>query len=1145
VALRTVGIRLTAEISQYTGNLRRAAAATKDFGGQLDKASKAGQLDAVADRAGVAGLALVGLAGYAVKSAADFDKSMSAVSAATHAGTKDMDALRKAALQAGKDTQYSATGAANAITELSKAGVSTADILNGGLKGALSLAAAGQLDVGEAAETAASAMTQFKLTGDKIPHVADLLAAAAGKAQGSVHDMGAALNQSGLVAAQFGLSIEDTTGVLAEFAHAGLVGSDAGTSLKTMLLALANPSLQSRNLMDQLGISFYDATGKFIGMSGVAQVLQTRLKGLTVEQRNQALGQIFGNDAIRAASILYTDGAAGVQKWAKDVNSAGYASETAAKLTDNLAGDLERLKGSVETLAIESGSGANGGLRDLVKILETAVDQFGRMPSVVSKSLIILAGVGGIAAIALAAFIKLRKGLAEAVTQLTAMGPAGAKAAGGLQKAAGAAGKAAAAFAILEAASGVFNSLDQKTVDVGKLTAALDNLGQTGKTTGELKDVFGDNWDKLGRISKFANSASDGLGHFVKQVANFVPIAGDAGVAMGNFATRLAVGTDLDTATQQMAGLDESLSQYITTTNDARKASDLWNQVLSKSGLNTEQLAKLLPNTWKELAHLNAQTGIAGQKVSALGTESEETASQTGDLNSALGRGKEAQKEYATVAEAAAAAARGERAAFVQLSSAMKAQLDPVFGFIESQKALAKAQKAAKDAQKELDAAIDKHGPKSSQAKAATDKLRGATRDLASAAVDLQGKTGELGQSFNGKLTPSMINTFKAAGLTDRQIKDVAKQFRDARSDALKYDDKYEARISAPGVKQAKKEIDQAYSAGKQYDGRYIARLTVDGYKPVSSKLDSLLVRQRALATGLSVTSARAAVQKDLDRNRLGAYSAGGWTGPGGTYDEAGIVHADEFVIKKESRRKIEATAPGLLDEMNATGQAPGYAGGGHVMKFRTTAARTDIPSWSEVASKIGGNFGNWPRSPAAQRGDSGVWHKILALVKGSGIPYQFGNAYRPGDPLWHGSGRAIDFMGYNQDRLANFFLARQSQVLELIHRTRSRDYGITRGHYNAMPHQWPLHRNHLHIAMNNGGTITEPVMGVGASGRTYSFGENFQPERVVPNWQPAGSAGGNSITVVLENHGVIGSRAEVDNWLTGAVDRLRSRGRV
>jgi TP901 family phage tail tape measure protein len=323
--VRTVGVKLMADVSGYVSGLQRAKTATADFKGQLDNAAKKGNLDAVADRATGVGLALVGMAGYAIKSAADFDKAMSSVSAATHASSGDIEKLRQAALQAGKDTSFSATEAADGITELSKAGVSTADVLGGGLKGALSLAAAGQLSVGEAAETAASAMTQFKLKGDQVPHVADLLAAAAGKAQGSVHDMGYALSQSGLVASQFGLSIEDTTGVLAEFASAGLIGSDAGTSLKTMLIAIANPSKVTAALMQNLGISFYDAQGKFVGLSGVADVLRDKLSSLTDQERQQALAQIFGNDALRAASVLYADGSKKVEEWKGKVNDAGYA----------------------------------------------------------------------------------------------------------------------------------------------------------------------------------------------------------------------------------------------------------------------------------------------------------------------------------------------------------------------------------------------------------------------------------------------------------------------------------------------------------------------------------------------------------------------------------------------------------------------------------------------------------------------------------------------------------------------------------------------------------------------------------------------------------------------------------------------------
>jgi TP901 family phage tail tape measure protein len=197
VALRTVGVKLMADVSNYTSNMGKAALTTKSFGESLNQKASAGKLDAIADRAGVMGLGLAAGFGYAVKAAADFDKQMSAVSAGVSDSAGHMDDLRKAALQAGKDTQYSATEAAKGITELGKAGVQSADILGGGLKGALALAAAGQMDVGDAAETAASAMTQFKLKGDKVPHVADLLAAAAGKAQGSVADMGAALNQSG------------------------------------------------------------------------------------------------------------------------------------------------------------------------------------------------------------------------------------------------------------------------------------------------------------------------------------------------------------------------------------------------------------------------------------------------------------------------------------------------------------------------------------------------------------------------------------------------------------------------------------------------------------------------------------------------------------------------------------------------------------------------------------------------------------------------------------------------------------------------------------------------------------------------------------------------------------------------------------
>jgi TP901 family phage tail tape measure protein len=322
--------------------------------------------------------AAVGVAfGKTVSIFANFDQAMSAVAASTGATGAELDSLRDAAVEMGAETKFGATEAARGIEALAKAGVSTADIIGGGLKGALDLAAAGEIEVGAAADVAADAMVQFGLSGRDVPHIADLLAAAAGKAQGNVDDMSQALKQSGLVASQMGLSVEETTGTLAAFASNALTGSDAGTAFRTMLLRLANPTGKSAELMAELGIAAYDSQGAFVGIEALAGQLQTRLGALTQEQRNAALATIFGSDAIRAANVLYSEGASGIGRWTDEVNDQGFAAEQAAKRTDNLKGDVEKLGGALESLAIDQGGGANDMLRELTQTLTDLIEVTG------------------------------------------------------------------------------------------------------------------------------------------------------------------------------------------------------------------------------------------------------------------------------------------------------------------------------------------------------------------------------------------------------------------------------------------------------------------------------------------------------------------------------------------------------------------------------------------------------------------------------------------------------------------------------------------------------------------------------------------------------------------------------------------------
>jgi TP901 family phage tail tape measure protein len=300
--------------------------------------------------------------GSAVNTVLEFDSALARIRALGGEYAKNIDRIGDASKTAGTQFGFTATQSLSAAEALAKSGVQTEDILGGALTGALTLAAAGTLEVGEAAEVAANTMTQFGLAGTDVTKIADLLAAGANSATGDVGDFAQALKQSGLVASQFGLSVEETVGTLTAFASAGLLGSDSGTSFRTMLLRLAKPSEEAAATMERLGVAAFDAEGSFVGIEDLAGQLKTQLAGLTEEQRNAALATIFGADAIRAASILYEQGSEGVAKWTKEVNKTGFGARVAAEQQDTLQGAIDRSNSAWEgfVLGVEDGSGVIG-----------------------------------------------------------------------------------------------------------------------------------------------------------------------------------------------------------------------------------------------------------------------------------------------------------------------------------------------------------------------------------------------------------------------------------------------------------------------------------------------------------------------------------------------------------------------------------------------------------------------------------------------------------------------------------------------------------------------------------------------------------------------------------------------------------------
>jgi TP901 family phage tail tape measure protein len=644
VATRTVTVRLVADVNQYTRGMRRAARDTSQLAGA----------GAAVGTAMVAGFAV------AAASAARFDKALSNVRAVTGASAQDMAKLRAAALEAGKTTSYTATEAANAEAELARAGVKVADITGGALKGALALAASGQVDLTEAAVVSAQAMNTFGLAGKDVTHVADLLAAGANKSAADVHGLGMSLRMGGLLAHQTGLSIEDTVGTLAAFADHALIGSDAGTSLKVMLQRLVPQSKEASQMMAQIGFSAYDSTGKFVGLTELAARMKTSFSKLTPEARNAAMATIFGADAVRSATIMYELGAEGINRYVKSVNDQGAAGRMASIQTDNLIGDLERLRGAIEVALIEGGSAANGSLRTMTQWITRLVNAYSSMPPELQHAITLFTGFGGAAAIVAAGILLLIPRIHATTAALSAMGVTAARVRAvmlGL-------GRLSIVVAGITAMTWGIDKLTESFKDappnVTKMTNAMVDFGRRGKVSGELAKTFGKDLDGLGEA--VARIAHPGVGDRIEDFFGTL----DPGTEHG--------GPGLDKAVTRIKALDEALASLVQAgaADAAAENFRVYAAEAERGGTSTEKFRTLLPGYTEALMTADTQTKLSAGSQAKLAKEAGLTADELQDQRTEAEKLSDALNTLNGVAISAAEREISFRQSLADLNEAVK-----------------------------------------------------------------------------------------------------------------------------------------------------------------------------------------------------------------------------------------------------------------------------------------------------------------------------------------------------------------------------------------------------------------------------------------------------------------------------------------
>lgn len=304
-----------------------------------------------------AGLTLpLGLLAHTAKdTASDFEAGMNRVHAAmVGASPEELERLKQAALTLGPAFGKSAIEAAESIESLAKNGLDTASILSGGLAASLKLGVVGQTDLGSAADATTDILQQFHLSTGQLPAVVDKVSGALDASKLSFDGYKDAIGQVGGIAGGLGYTFDDMNTALAAVIPLMTGGSDAGTSFKTFLLSLVPQSKDAADVMKQLGIEFFDSTGKAKSLSEVAEVLNTRLAGLNDRSRQQALTKMFGTDGMRVALALMQAGAKGIADVQAQVDKAS-ADQKMAILLDGEAAATQRVASAWERLKINIG----------------------------------------------------------------------------------------------------------------------------------------------------------------------------------------------------------------------------------------------------------------------------------------------------------------------------------------------------------------------------------------------------------------------------------------------------------------------------------------------------------------------------------------------------------------------------------------------------------------------------------------------------------------------------------------------------------------------------------------------------------------------------------------------------------------------
>lgn len=299
-----------------------------------------------------------------VRTIANFEQSMARVQAVSGASAEEMEMLTRAAREMGATTMFSASEAAEGLGFLAMAGFSAQQAATA-LPATLDLAAAGALDLGQAADIASNVLSGFRLDAAEATRVVDVMAAGASSANTSVEQLGQALSFAAPVAAGYGIDLETATAAIGALSNAGIQATRAGTGLNRVLSELGSPSTNTIALMRELGVAIEEIDPTRNAFVDIIERLDEA--GAGAERFAGVLGDAFGREAVPALQALLgqVDVIEELERAMRESN--GRAREMANIQANTLTGAARAFNSAIEEINLQLGdAGLLAIMRDVV-----------------------------------------------------------------------------------------------------------------------------------------------------------------------------------------------------------------------------------------------------------------------------------------------------------------------------------------------------------------------------------------------------------------------------------------------------------------------------------------------------------------------------------------------------------------------------------------------------------------------------------------------------------------------------------------------------------------------------------------------------------------------------------------------------------